>query len=405
MGRRLRERAVAAPGDLRGARVLVTGASGFVGGRAVEVLAQRGASVRVLVRALASARPLARFPIEVEVGDVLDRGSLGTAVAGCDVVLHCAKGNSGSARERRAVDVEGVRNVLETAAAAGVRRVVHLSTAKVYDTPSEGAYDERTPRIRRGELYAESKLAGERLALAYAREHGAPVTVIQPTVVYGPNAGVYGRDILKELATTRVPLVDGGAGTCDALYVDDLVEAMCLAATSERAPGEELLVSGPAPLTWKEFYSSFERMLGVSRTVPMSAEDAIRRWREASRRRWLVPELVRIFREDPELRRRLFETREGAVLERLAHRFLPQSFWDASDRWFEPRSEPDGPADVPLAVFRPDVVRTLATRARANIDKARTLLGYEPRVGFQSGIALTEQWARWAGLLDDHGRG
>jgi len=229
------------------------------------------------------------------------------------------------------------------------------------------------------------------------------VTVIQPTVVYGPNSGVYGRDILEELRDTRIPLIDGGAGTCNAVYIDDLVSALCLAATSPGAPGEAFLVSGPAPVTWKEFYAAFETMLGVAgRTVPMSEEEALAHWRRSSRRGWLLPELARIFREDPVLRRRLFETREGAVFERLARRILPESFWHASDRWFEPPPpKADEPAEPPLAAFRPDVVRALARRAEARIVKARSVLGYEPAYDFPTGMELTERWARWAGLLGE----
>jgi nucleoside-diphosphate-sugar epimerase len=225
------------------------------------------------------------------------------------------------------------------------------------------------------------------------------VVVIQPTVVYGPRAGVYGRDILDELRTSRIPLVDGGAGVCNALFVDDLVTALLLAATSDSAVGECFLVSGPEHPTWAAFFRSFERMLGVERLVPMSASSAVALWR-SRKRTWLLPEAMRAIRHDTILRTRLLATREGLVVRRIAERVLPESFY-APQRWSDERAALSvPPADPPLVPFRPEVVRFLASRARVHSTKARELLGYRPAFGLDDGMRLTEAWARWEGLLD-----
>jgi nucleoside-diphosphate-sugar epimerase len=355
--------------------------------------------VRVLVREIVSVAPLARFPLEITTGDVLRPESLAAAVNGCDIVFHCAKGTSGLPQQRRAVDVDGTRNVLAAAARGGVSRAVHVSTMATYQLPRQGVLDERSPRTRSRDLYASSKLEGERVALRFGASGELPVVVIQPTIVYGPHAGVYGRDVIEELRSTRVPLIDGGEGTCNALYIDDLVTALLLAATSERAPGEAFLVSGPEPVTWRAFFEAFERMLAVKRTVSMTRLEALELWKSGSRRPWLVPEALRVFREDAALRRRLLGTREGALVERAAHRLLPSSAWQRSERWFAPRP-PDRDDELPLAAFRPFVVDFLASRARVENAKARRLLGYEPVFRLDAGMRLTEEWARWAGLLE-----
>ena len=84
--------------------------------------------------------------------------------------------------------------------------------------------------------------------------------------------------MLKQLRSGLVPLIDGGAGICNAVYIDDVAEAVLLAAEREQAVGEAFLISGE-PITYRDFYERFAQMLGGQRTVPMSADEAIERWR------------------------------------------------------------------------------------------------------------------------------
>jgi nucleoside-diphosphate-sugar epimerase len=196
-----------------------------------------------------------------------------------------------------------------------------------------------------------------------------------------------------------VILVNGGTGICNAVYVDDVVTALLLAATSDRAPGERFLISGPDHPTWRDFFAAYEGMLGLRRTVSLSEAEALAHWHRSRQRPWLLPEALRVAWQDAALRERLLTTREGAVLRRVARglpaRFMPvprhQSAGTDTARPLE--SEP------PLAPLRPWLVRYLASKPRVSIDKARAYLGYEPVFHLDAGMHLTEQWARWAGLL------
>jgi nucleoside-diphosphate-sugar epimerase len=377
--------------------VLVTGASGFVGARLVERLAlECGATPRVLVRTIARAAPLSRLPIEIALGDLRDSGAIDEAVAECSLVFHCARGTHGTLAERRSVDVDGARNVLEASLRAGVARVVHTSTYVVYNVPREGVVDETLPYGKDRDPYSEAKREAERIVLRYAPR--LSVVVIQPTVVYGPGAGVHGRDVLEELRSTRIPLVNEGRGVCNALYIDDLVSALLLAATGERAVGERFLISGAEHPTWQDFYGAFERMLGVRRTAVMTEHEALAHWKRSSRRGWLLPEAGKAVRGDSVLRSRLLATKEGVLIRRVAERVMPAAYF-APERWLDRDGEPTGTADPPLAAFKPEVIRTLVSTARVRIDKARELLGYEPAFGFEQGMRLTEAWARWERLI------
>lgn len=396
---------------LAGRRVLVTGGAGFIGGRLVERLVREAkAEVRVLVRSFAGAARLARFPLAFARGDVLDRESLAAAVSGCEVVFHCAYGTSGSQRQRARVNRDGTRLVLEAAARAGAT-VVHLSTLMVYGHTADGDLDETAPRRRFGNAYSDSKLEAERLALEFARAGRARVTVLQPTAVYGPFGGVWTEQVLTSLKHGRAILIDGGRGLANHVYVDDLVSAMLQAAVEEKAVGEAFLISAEEPANWREMYGCFERMLGetlagTERTVTMTAAEARAFWKQSQRQRpRVLPALLGSLRGDRELRERLLGTRELVVLRELASTVLSERWQEKVKRKIGMGSAVHVPApsggneDLPIHPLAPSTIDFFSTRTRVRIDKAKRLLGYRPDFDLESGMALTGQWARWAGLL------
>jgi nucleoside-diphosphate-sugar epimerase len=394
--------------DLSGKRILVTGGTGFIGGRLVERLVLEGDSdVRVLVRNFAHASRIARFPIEMVHGDVTKPGDVERAVSDCEVVIHCAYGNSGSKEMQRLVNVAGTENVLAAALHAGVKRVVHLSTVAVYGTTPDGDLDETALRRYSGGVYADSKLDAENIALDYARRHGLPVAVLQPTVVYGPFAPVWTVNVLRQLKTGRMILVNGGNGLCNPVYVDDVVSAILLAAVKEEAVGEVFLISGEQPVTWRDFYGRYERMLGTSRTVSMSVPEAEAYYARKQRRvNGVIKETLSILQEEPLVRQRLLRTSQVTALMRIARLLLPkqirQSFKSRVSRSItggQSQTVPEG--KKPIHLLDPSLVQFYAAKTRVRIDKAKRMLNYQPLFDFESGMELTEQWAKWANLLDD----
>lgn len=237
---------------MSGATVFVTGGTGFVGGRLVAALLERGTGVRALARS-ASPRPAggAGEPEWVS-GDVLDRESLRRGMAGCTEVFHLAAYAKNWAKDPTTfhrVNVEGARNVFEAAAEAGVRRVVYTSTVVVFGpTPPGVVGDEELPRAmpRYFTEYEESKAVAEKEALERA-SRGLPIVLVHPTRLYGPGSLTEGNSVsvmLDQYDRGRFPaLLDGGGNVGNYAFVDDVVEGHLLAMEKGRM-GERYLLGG-----------------------------------------------------------------------------------------------------------------------------------------------------------------
>jgi nucleoside-diphosphate-sugar epimerase len=393
--------------DFSEKKILVTGGTGFIGGRVVDKLIREcNAKVRVMLRNFARALHIARYPVELVYADMNNAAEVMAAAEGCDIIIHCAYGSSGDDATRRSANVLGSKAMLEAAVQAGVKRFVHLSTVQVYGPLSDGDVDENSPKRYFGDSYSDSKLDAEKVVLEYFTRHGLPVVILQPTIVYGPNSLIWTTNLLSSLRRERHILVDNGEGYCNAVYIDDLVTAILLAAAKDEAVGHSFLVSGEQPITWREFYGSYERMLGISATVPMSvAEAELYDVKNRSRGPSLLTETLSILRQDPLLRQRLLQTRELSLLQSVTGRVLPAEICDSMKRRIRGENGAvelqNGQVDsrpVRLLSFPLDA-RFYKSRARVRIEKAKRLLGYEAAFDLAAGMERTEQWARWANLL------
>lgn len=381
---------------LNAKKVLVTGGTGFIGGRLVEkLMLEHNAAVRVLVRNFTRAPRIARFDIQMFPGEILDGPAVETASKGCDVIFHCAYDFGGVQKDRKRSNVDGTENVARAALKNG-SRVVHVSTVNVYGWPLDGILEETCPKSPGADIYSQTKFAAEQVMWRYHRQHALPLVIVQPTIVYGPFSRPWTLAVLERLKSNQAMLIDQGEGVCNAAYIDDVVDGLILGATEPRAIGEEFLLSGPDYITWKEFYAGLENLIGRKGTVSISFEEA-----------------QRLASAVPSLGRRVIRAAKESSILRSAYKksrvFLPEKM---KERVTAAIANIDGNTNggvhsmngkhiiEPLDRSRLDLYRT---RCRVKIDKARRLLGYEPRFNFERGISVTGQFLRWAALVPTNG--
>jgi nucleoside-diphosphate-sugar epimerase len=390
------------------AKALITGATGFIGGRLAEVLVGQGVPVVALVRTWSAAARISRLPLEMLPGDVLDLDSLRRALAGCGVVYHCAVDWRGGGRQNKLSSAQGTRNVLQAAADAGVARVVFLSTVGVFGrSPAKELVTEEDPTPHTGDDYGDGKIDAEREALEAHRTRGLPVAVLRPTIVYGPFSRSWTVSTAAAVREGRMVMVNGGGGVCNALYVDNLIEAMLLAARHPQAPGQVFHISDPVTVSWKTFIEAHARALGESYLpLPeMTVEEIARLRREVGQvRRSTVKESLRVLR-DRQMREALLRIpvvgRMGGLARWMARTVVPHAMQRRLREYVVSAtlSAPDEPGGTagPSLPSR-SLVEIYASRAVFSVEKARRVLGYAPAVDFDEGMRRTAEWIRWARL-------
>jgi nucleoside-diphosphate-sugar epimerase len=236
------------------ARVLVTGAGGFTGLALARSLAARGHPVRGLVRNQSSAAELAGAGIEVVTGDVRDEALVRGAFEGVHLVYHLAavfRRAGVPDSEYRTVHVDATRQLIEAAAEAGVRRVVHCSTVGVHGHVDGDAPATEDAPFHPMDIYQQTKLEGEWMARETARRTGVPLTVVRPGPIYGPGD----RRLLKLIggvARRRFRLLGDGSPHFQMVYVDDLIEGFRLAGEQPGAVGRTYIITGKEAPTLRE---------------------------------------------------------------------------------------------------------------------------------------------------------
>ncbi|GAA3923444.1 hypothetical protein GCM10023085_00800 [Actinomadura viridis] len=262
-------------------RILLTGASGFVGSHTVRAMLDAGHRPRALVRDPGrTARVLEGLGVpagEVEMvrGDMLDAASVDAALDGCDAAVHTAaaigvtapSGGRGAPGDLVRVNVTGTRNVVGGAVARGLERVVHVSTIAVFVPPAGPVITPGGPLAAPRTEYGRSKLASERY-VRDLQEQGAPVTIVYPGGVCGPHQPTL--DAMMEGLASALnlawPLPPGGVSIID---VRDLADALTRAVTTP-APGRLML--GGHYLTWRRCAALCDELTGVrSRHFPVPA--------------------------------------------------------------------------------------------------------------------------------------
>lgn len=339
--------------QLRPGTCLITGASGFIGSRLCERFDAFGVQAYLpLVRSRDTAAALrTRWP-QLAVGDLLDVKQVRRALEGCDSVVHLAHGNHGPLATRQLVDCAIER---------GIRRFVHVSTMSVHGpTPGPEAAREATARIGRYDHdYSDSKAEQEEIVQAAHDRGDLHVVILRPTVVYGPGSH-FVLQVVQQARNGSVTMFDNGAGICNAVYVDDVCDAIDASLVRDEALGEAMFINADRTVSWGEFINAFASMVEpVPGFVNLSSADALSYWAA-----------------NPPVQINSVLDRVGLKLKRLTGWQPPTSPWPPASR----------------------VLRETFPISFTN-DKAKQLLDWTPQVDFPRGVALTRTWLNSAGYL------
>ena len=253
--------------------VLVTGAAGFLGGHVTDLLQSLGERPRVLVHPSDPIERLELANVEIHRGDVADPIALERAVNEVECVLHCAAriGPWGPSAEYERTNVHGLETLVRTAVAAGVKRIVHVSSITVHGNDLHGAGDESAPLREEPNPYSRSKVAGERLLARMISEEGAPVTVIRPGWIYGPRDNSSFARLARRIEQRKMMMVGSGGNHVPLIYVRDAARGVLLASRVEEAEGRCYVLVNDEPVTQREFVTAIAEELGApppTREIP-----------------------------------------------------------------------------------------------------------------------------------------
>lgn len=338
----------------RPARCLITGAGGFIGNslcRRLDLHAPR--SYRPLFRNAEAAAAFRARGLDAATGDLLSTQQVGAALDGCDAVIHLAHGDQGP---------RVTRQLVAEAARRQVKRFVHISTMAVHGpAPGPNAAHEATATVGRyNHDYSDSKAEQEEIVQAAHDRGDLRVVILRPTVVYGP-AGHFVLQVIEQARSGVVSLFDEGSGICNAVYVDDVCDAIEAALTRPESDGQAFFINADHAITWGEFIRTFAAMVKPAPSfVSLSSEEALRFW---AKHPPVQPPV--------------------GLVHRLASKL---------GRLF---SAPPPPAPWPVL----GRVQRETLQVEFSNQKAKALLGWAPQVSFPQGAELTRRWLTDTGKL------
>jgi nucleoside-diphosphate-sugar epimerase len=350
-------------------KILVTGANGFVGGWFAEAIHLSGwADVRAGVSRWSGAARIARFPLDICLCDVMNKESLDMALSGVDAVIHCARGRE----DDSPVSTDGTRLLLERARAAGVRKVIHMSSVAVYGD-ARGLVDEQTAAVGPLTAYGATKLRAEQICRETADE-GMSIAVLRPTLIYGPFSEQWSLPYISRFASRRWRRLGAlGEGKCNLVYVGDLVHFARHLLARDTGPFIVLNANGPEIPSWNSYLERFNAALGFPE-LESPQKQLI----------GLAPQVA--------LRRPV--RRFGKYM--LAHHrraLVTISNKSHAAKVLLKRIEADlrlRPNDDEIARFSIDVTYSMEAAAK---------IGFVPQTGVDRGLALTADWAQKMSLV------
>ena len=327
--------------------ILITGANGFLGRHLVSALLQRGDRPRVLALPAEDTTWLDERGVRVFRGDLRVPDQLAAPLRGVEGVIHLAAmiGVWRSMETYYGVNVRGTEHLCRAALASGVRRLIHVSSAMVYNLASGHPVTEEDPLAPLDEPYSRTKADGDLLVQRMIAQEHLPAVIVRPGTLFGPGDRLNFGRILERVRSGKAVIVGSGRNAIPMVYVTDMVQGLLLALDREQAEGQVYNIGNDQPLTQGEFLAAIAADLGVAPPrlhVPYAALYTV-----------------------------------ASAAERIAT--------SSGNR-------------IPPVITRHGV-KLYGANSHLSICKARGELGYEPQVTVREGVRLTAAWYLQQGSL------
>ncbi|MBI5503271.1 MAG: NAD-dependent epimerase/dehydratase family protein [Deltaproteobacteria bacterium] len=244
-------------------KIFVTGATGFLGRTIAPRLIDAGHDLTLLAL---PHEVVAETGVAVVRGDITDPGSLRGKLSGHDAVVHLAGavGYGQTFARCNALNRDGTVNVAAAAVAEGVRRFVHMSSVSVYGRVPDVVLDEDAPLRKIGDPYGDTKIDAELALSALSPRGELDLTMVRPTVIYGPGDDKFLPKLVENLRAGGVRIVGTGDNTVDLVHVNDAADFVALLLARPESIGRTYNLASPGNPTWKEFLREVARLAGVA---------------------------------------------------------------------------------------------------------------------------------------------
>jgi nucleoside-diphosphate-sugar epimerase len=326
-------------------KVLITGATGLLGGHLIRELRERGEDIRALVLPVENTDRLVEQGVEVVRGDVTDASTLGSAVKDIELIFHLA-GMMGVWRplaEYRLVNVTGSENLYKAAQKAGARRFVHTSSHTVYGLGYGRFLTEKDALRPDPDPYSLTKAEGDRLMRRLMLSSKVETVILRPGTFFGPGDRLHFGRMAQKVKDGKGLILGRGDNALPFCYVTDIVQGFLLAAYHQDAPGNVYNITNDHPLTQSEMFNAIA--------------DAV-----------------------------------GGVRPRLHLPYLPIYYGSIVAEKVVARVTRTKPVVTQLGAMM------FGSDNRHSVEKARRELGYEPKVDLHTGIQLAAEWFNAGGM-------
>ena len=380
-------------------KILITGSTGFIGGHLAKRLVQ---FKRTRIRGLVQNRSIPTdridgLPVKKVFGDMTSIDAMREAARGCDIVVHCAVGQPHE-------NSLGTSNVMRAALEHGVKKFIHISSTAVFgyspavNKVKDGLLDSEYSKHDYLTGYSKSKIECEKIAFSYYDSKKLPLVVLRLSNVFGPYSTCWTTKPIDMIKQNCYTLVNGGLTPSNAVFVDDVVDAIILSIKEDNAVGNALIISDSKTISWRTFFLTYAKMLPESYSLVGTTQ----RYLKDERARKKLEDIKRVFsnptkispilpylENEHESYNFLISLIKRTRLKKLT-KLSPNRLKEAASPLCHSRCTAEA-LNYPKI---PDIwlEKSFTLPIQFPIKGATEILGFKPQTSFEEGMRKTEKW-------------